>query len=62
MVFALAAVAAAVVAAVVTPAVTLHAAMAGEFDISVSCSGGTYIRSLIVDIARGADAAAHMTG
>jgi len=37
-------------------------AASGEFELSVACSGGTYIRSIIVDMARGAGSTAHMTG
>ena len=33
----------------------------GAFDLSVRCSGGTYVRSLIVEMAREAGSAAHMT-
>lgn len=33
----------------------------GTFDLSVSCSGGTYIRSLIVEIGRAVGSAAHMS-
>ena len=33
----------------------------GQFTLEVSCSGGTYIRTLIVDIARAVSSAAHMS-
>ena len=33
---------------------------AGTFDLNIRCSGGTYVRSLIVDIARELGSAAHM--
>ena len=36
-------------------------AQAGTFDLTVQCSGGTYIRSLIVEIGRAVESAAHMT-
>ena len=33
----------------------------GEFGLDVRCSGGTYVRSLIEDMGRAVDSAAHMT-
>ena len=33
----------------------------GTFDLAVTCSGGTYIRSLIADMGRAVGSAAHMT-
>jgi len=33
----------------------------GQFCLNVCCSGGTYIRSLIVELARGSESSAHMT-
>jgi len=33
----------------------------GELELSVRCSGGTYVRTLIVDLARAVGSAAHMT-
>lgn len=34
---------------------------AGAFDLEVSCSGGTYVRTLIADIAKEVGSAGHMT-
>ena len=34
---------------------------AGTFDLSIRCSGGVYVRTLIVEIARQVGSAAHMT-
>jgi len=33
----------------------------GTFDLSIRCGGGTYVRTLIVDLARAVGSAAHMT-
>mmetsp|Transcript_31258 Transcript_31258/g.72716 ORF Transcript_31258/g.72716 Transcript_31258/m.72716 type:complete len:314 (-) Transcript_31258:313-1254(-) len=40
--------------------VTMFDASSGEFELRVRCSGGTYVRTLIVDLARAVGSAAHM--
>ena len=42
-------------------AVGAYDAAAGVFDLEVSCSGGTYVRTLINDMAKDVGSAAHMT-